>query len=203
MTETNNIYLPQYASSEKGNPFNTLWYLSIEMAREALAKASRINWSVGNNPELILDKYNEIYAELETLSEDEREFLLKDSYFGDNRIYAEGVNDILMEIERRSCSEMSRSFPYMSEQYLKATLGNEKGAEQYDYFQRMVSFTNTCSKGTVYYLVDNFSKKDKLRQDAEIIVNDFRDTFGRKININDIKLMFEIKSDNIKDWKQY
>lgn len=202
VTETKAVKLPQYTNKKNGNPFDTLWYLSIEMAREALAKAARINCDIGNSPERLLEKYNDIYDRLKLLSEEERDFLLKDSYFGDNRIYAAGVNDKLMELADLSGSEMSRCFPYKSEAYLKATLGEEDGDKQYKYIQKIIKFNNNYNDKVVGYLVDNLHRIKSYRRDAQVMLNEFKAAFNREMSREDIEFMFDLKTNNIRTWKR-
>jgi hypothetical protein len=126
------IYLPQFAG--KSNPYDVLWYLAIEMGRINMLKIKTIGHPghemQSKTEETIKEQYDEITKQLEELSQEEREFLMKDSR-KINNISIDNTNQFLMELGKESMSNMSYLHTLDSYDYLIATLGEEAGKSEY------------------------------------------------------------------------
>lgn len=126
------IYLPQFAG--ESNPYDVLWYLAIEIGRTEMLKiqsiGSGLTYEVQSESEKALrKKYEEVAAKVAALTDEEREFLKKDSRTC-NGIIINRANNSLMELSAESMSDMSLMHSLDSEDYLCATLGEEAGKKE-------------------------------------------------------------------------
>lgn len=126
------IYLPQFAG--ESNPYDVLWYLAIEIGRVEMLKiqsiGSELTYNIRSESEKALrKKYEEVAAKVAALTDEEREFLKKDSRTC-NGITINRVNNSLMELSAESMSDMSLMHSLDSEDYLCATLGEEEGKKE-------------------------------------------------------------------------
>lgn len=188
----NKVYLPQFAG--ESNPFDVLWYLSIEIGRSLLFRAKRIGSGIYDGVDALQSRYNETFEKVSNLTEKEREFLLKDSYFTKCDFYND-ENKKLLEIESESSSEMSFCSQLVSEDFLKATLGEDAGAQEY---QRRCKLASVGKRYTVQFL---HSVIDYLDETESIVhtgnydgIHEFLKQFDDTPSVEDIQLMIDVNS---------
>lgn len=76
--------------------------------------------------------YDKLYNQLEQLTEEERDFLMKDSMFNKIDFFnTNGENNRLMEMENESFSRMSYESQLVTKDFLVATLGEEEGTKEF------------------------------------------------------------------------
>lgn len=181
------ISLPQFRG--QSNPYDTLWYLSIEIGRSLIFQAKRLGMNVKSSVPALMERYNEIYNELCRLSEREKEFLLSDSYFAQCDFYND-ENKKIMDLENESASMMTYSSQLVSEAFLKATLGNKEGAEEY---QRRCNL----AKVGKHYKNNFLSRVLDHIDDANITddgIQEFLKKFDTKPSADDIQLMIDVNN---------
>lgn len=182
-----NISLLQFAG--ESNPFDELWYLSIEIGRALLFKAKRINTDISDNEKQLREKYNKLYNKVRKLSEKEREFLLKDSYFSKCDFYNDENNKILA-LENESASMMSFSSQLVSKDFLIATLGEEEGTSEYN---RRCKIARIGERYTYDFLIRVIDYLDG-QIGADDGINKFLKQFESRPSIADIQLMLDVKN---------
>lgn len=182
-----NISLPQFAG--ESNPFDELWYLSIEIGRALLFKAKRINTDISDNEKQLREKYDKLYDKVSKLSEKEREFLLKDSYFSKCDFYNDENNKILA-LENESASMMSFSSQLVSKEFLIATLGEEEGNNEYN---RRCKLARIGKRYTYDFLIRVIDYLDE-QIGADDGINEFLKQFESRPSIADIQLMLDVKN---------
>lgn len=182
-----NISLPQFAG--ESNPFDELWYLSIEIGRALLFKAKRINTDISDNEKQLREKYDKLYDKVSKLSEKEREFLLKDSYFSKCDFYNDENNKILA-LEDESASMMSFSSQLVSKDFLIATLGEKEGTNEYN---RRCKLARIGERYTYDFLIRVIDYLDE-QIGADDGINEFLKQFESRPSIADIQLMLDVKN---------
>lgn len=182
-----NISLPQFAG--ESNPFDELWYLSIEIGRALLFKAKRINTDISDNEKQLREEYDKLYNKVRKLSEKEREFLLKDSYFSKCDFYNDENNKILA-LENESASMMSFSSQLVSKDFLIATLGEEEGTNEYN---RRCKLARIGERYTYDFLIRVIDYLDE-QIGADDGINEFLKQFESRPSIADIQLMLDVKN---------
>ena len=182
-----NISLPQFAG--ESNPFDELWYLSIEIGRALLFKAKRINTDISDNEKQLREEYDKLYDKVSKLSEKEREFLLKDSYFSKCDFYNDENNKILA-LEDESASMMSFSSQLVSKDFLIATLGEEEGTNEYN---RRCKLARIGERYTYDFLIRVIDYLDE-QIGADDGINEFLKQFESRPSIADIQLMLDVKN---------
>lgn len=182
-----NISLPQFAG--ESNPFDELWYLSIEIGRTLLFRAKRINTDIPDSEKSLREKYDKIYDKVSKLSEKEIEFLLKDSYFSKCDFYNDENNKILA-LENESASMMSFSSQLVSKDFLIATLGEEEGTNEYN---RRCKLARIGERYTYDFLIRVIDYLDE-QIGADDGINEFLKQFESRPSIADIQLMLDVKN---------
>lgn len=182
-----NISLPQFAG--ESNPFDELWYLSIEIGRTLLFRAKRINTDIPDSEKSLREKYDKIYDKVSKLSEKEKEFLLKDSYFSKCDFYNDENNKILA-LENESASMMSFSSQLVSKDFLIATLGEEEGTNEYN---RRCKLARIGDRYTYDFLIRVIDYLDE-QIGADDGINEFLKQFESRPSIADIQLMLDVKN---------
>ena len=182
-----NISLPQFAG--ESNPFDELWYLSIEIGRALLFKAKRINTGIPDSEKVLKEKYDKLYDKVSKLSEKEREFLLKDSYFSECDFYND-ENKKILALEKESASMMSFSSQLVSKDFLIATLGEKEGTNEYNRRCKLARigdrYTRDFLTRVISYLDEQVSADDGIKE--------FMKQFESKPSIEDIQLMLDVKN---------
>lgn len=182
-----NISLPQFAG--ESNPFDELWYLSIEIGRALLFKAKRINTDISDNEKQLREKYDKLYDKVSKLSEKEREFLLKDSYFSKCDFYNDENNKILA-LEDESASMMSFSSQLVSKDFLIATLGEKEGTNEYNRRCKLASIGERYTYDFLIRVIDYLDEQIG----ADDGINEFLKQFESRPSIADIQLMLDVKN---------
>lgn len=176
--------LPQYKG--KNNPYDELWALSLEIGRELLMKAIKMH-----EDEIDINKhmtdYNNILGGIERLNENEREFLLNDSYFAKN-------NTALWKLtclEKEAHSSEDYTSKLVSKDFLIATLGKEDGIKEYNRrcdlsvisWRYTESFLEKCLE---YVSTENPEKNESIEKFID-------DNFCGYVSIEDLQFMLELK----------
>lgn len=196
--EVQKIYLPQYKG--ESNPYDILWYLSIEIGRALIFKAKRIGMGIDDSVDALMKKYDEVFNEIEGLSSEEKDFLMKDSYFAKQDFYANG-NETLLKLESAPASMMSNCSQLVSLDFLKATLGDDEGEKLYKYRCKLASiskrYTKEFLRSVVSYLDDSFESKEDGSIEKFI-----SDNFDSKPSLHDITMMIDIKDTGYKFYNE-
>ena len=187
---TKEFYLPQFKG--KSNPYDTLWYLSIEIGRSLLFKAERLGSGIGESTDALMEQYNKIYKQVEELNENERDFLLKDSYFNKCDFYND-ENVKIMQLENESASVMSYSSQLVSKDFLLATMGKTLGQQEWD---RRCNLVEVGSRYTIDFLrnvIEYIDGTGKINDGIQT----FLDHFATEPSIEDIQLMIDVKNTSV------
>lgn len=187
MGNNKTVYLPQFEG--ESNPFDTLWYLSVEIGRSLMFKAKRIGMSIPDSVDVLMAKYNEVYSKVEVLSEAERQFLINDSYFGTGNFYNKD-NEQLMEIEKESASKMSVCSQMVSEAFLKATMGAEDGHKEYI---RRCYLAQLAKRYKDDFLMEVIEYLEARGEETEGIKQFIKSNFDKTPTTEDIQLMIDSK----------
>ncbi len=188
----NTVYLPQFAG--ESNPFDVLWYLSVEIGRALLFKAKRIGSGIYEGVDELQKKYNETFEKVSNLTEEEREFLLRDSYFTRCDFYND-ENKKLLEIESESSSDMSYCSQLVSEDFLKATLGDEAGTLEYQRRCKLVSVGKRYTKQFLHSVIDYLEALESDEQGGYSDgIQEFMKQFENTPSVEDVQLMIDVNS---------
>ena len=172
----------------ESNPYDTLWYLSIEIGRGLLFKALRIGSGINDGCDCLLEKYNEVYNKVTELSEEEREFLLKDSYFSKCDFYR-NENKKLMDIEKEPASIMSVCSQLVSKEFLMATLGEDKGADEYNRRCKLASIGKRYKNKFLYEVMEYIDGCDTCTDGVKEFI---KVNFEEMPSVEDIQLMIDV-----------
>lgn len=188
----NKVYLPQFAG--ESNPFDVLWYLSVEIGRALMFKAKRIGSGIYDGVDELQNRYNETFEKVSNLTEKEREFLLKDSYFTKCDFYND-ENKKLLEIENESSSEMSFCSQLVSEDFLKATLGEDAGAREYKRRCKLASIGKRYTVQFLHSVIDYLDETESIVHTGNYDgIHKFLDQFDDTPSVEDIQLMIDVNN---------
>lgn len=167
----------------QGNPFDVLWYISIEVGRGLMFRTHRIGTGIGDGVDSLLERYAEISEAISKLTEEERHFLLEDSYYGKTN-FVNVENTQLMDMAALSASEMSSMVAMSSKEYLIATMGEQEGTEEFIRRQELAKIAYGINDiGLLWKALDNYGDKRK---------EFFKDFTDKELSDDDIHVMISI-----------
>lgn len=183
------VYLPQLKG--ESNPYDTLWYLSIEIGRAYIFRTRRLGTGIDDGVRSLKKAYDELYNQLEKLTEEERDFLMKDSMFSKIGFFnTDGENNRLMEMENESFSRMSYESQLVTKDFLMATLGEEDGTKEFNRRCELVKVGRRYKKDFLMsvqeYLSGDIDSNDGIKA--------FLDNFDYELTDEDVQLMIDVNA---------
>lgn len=185
----NGVYLPQLKG--ESNPYDTLWYLSIEIGRAYVFRTRRLGTGIADGVKSLKKAYDELYNQLEQLTEKERDFLMKDSMFYKIDFFdTNGENNRLMEMESESFSRMSYESQLVSKDFLMATLGEAEGIKEFNRRCELVKIGRRYKKDFLMsvrdYLSGDIDSNDGIKA--------FLGNFDYELAEEDVQLMIDVNA---------
>lgn len=195
--DSNNVYLPQFKG--ESNPYDELWYLSLEIGRALMFRVERIDseFKINDGVENLLEKHDYLVETIKRLTPEEREFLHKDSYFGTNALMY-SANDKIISMEKESCSKMSCISQLVSKDFLIATMGKEDGTKEYKRRSKLYSVATRYNDKFLYDVIEWLNNK----YDNEGIEKFITDNFESTPTVEDIQLMIDIRDTGYKYYSE-
>ena len=183
------IYLPQLKG--ESNPYDTLWYLSIEIGRAYVFRTRRLGTGIADGVEGLKKAYDKLYSQLEKLTEEERDFLMKDSMLNKIGFFnTDGENNRLMEMENESFSRMSYESQLVTKEFLMATLGEEEGTREFSRRCELVKVGRRYKRDFLMsvreYLSGDVDSNDGIKA--------FLGNFDYKLTDEDVQLMIDVNA---------